>query len=184
MQAWADDLPAARETAAASLTGANAEPARALLLEADELSKALFTAQSAHLLATRVCSELSTASRWSTYDTFLGGGVASSGMKHLSIDSANPSSQELVSLLAGLRTQLQDLGAPTAYFGVQMDDSAASRDVWADDVFSDWEMHQRIGDSRKRATRLVVGLDQLIARLGERRMTVVARLDALIATGG
>jgi hypothetical protein len=102
-------------------------------------------------------------------------------MKHASIDAAGHASQDLVSLLAGLRTELQNLGAPTAYFGVQMDDRTASRDVWADNIFSDWRMHRRIDDSRERVQRLVVGLDELMANLGERRAAAMARLDALIA---
>jgi hypothetical protein len=184
VQARADDLPAAREAAVAFLPGADGELARELLVGANELAEALFAAQSARLTASRVDSELSTAAAWSTYDTFLGGGLVASAMKQDAALSAGDAAQPLVEHLATLRKELQDLGAPTAYFGVQMNDLTASFDVWWDNIFSDWSMHNRIGDAQERIAGLKVGLDELMTVLGQRRRDALQRLDALIEGGG
>ncbi|HVQ87609.1 MAG TPA: hypothetical protein VMT88_05440 [Actinomycetes bacterium] len=180
-QSRADDLAAAREAASSALTGPNAELAQAALAEANELAEALFAAQSAHLAATGVNSELSTAGKWSTYDTFFGGGMIASMMKQESVQSADDASQPLVNSLTMLRSELQDLNAPTAYFAVQTNDLTASLDVWWDNIFSDLTMARRIDDAQLRVQRLLVGLDQLAAQLGERRQAALERLDALIA---
>ncbi len=181
VQARADDLPAARETAAASLSGADGDLARGVLVEINEVAEALFAAQSARLSATRVAAELSTAAGWSTYDTFLGGGMMASAIKRDSVESAGDAARPLVGLLAQLREELQDLGAPTAYFDVQTNDLTASLDVWWDNIFSDWSMHNRIDDAQERIKRLIAGLDELMEQLGQRRREALDRLDALIA---
>ena len=184
VQETADDLPSAREAVAASLTGPDAEQASALLGEAQQLAESLFTAQSARLLASRLDSDLATAGTWSTYDTYLGGGMVSGAMKLESVDSAGDLAQALPSLLTGLRAELQDLGAPTAYFGVEVHDGTTSWDVWADSIVADWGMDQKIDAAHLRTQRLVVGLDELMARLGERHTAVIRRLDAVIEGSG
>lgn len=181
VQARADDLSAAREAAASSLSGVDGDRARAIVVEVNEIAEAVFAAQSARLSATEVVAELSTAATWSNYDTFLGGGMLASGAKRGSIESANDAAQPLVNLLAQLRKELQDLGAPTAYFGVQLNDLTASLDVWWDNIFSDWTMHNRIDDAQERIQRLIAGLDELMEQLGQRRRDALDRLDALIA---
>jgi len=184
VQARADDLPAAREAAVAALSGADGDRARGILVEANELAGALFAAQSARLAATRVGAELGTASAWSTYDTFLGGGMMVSAVKQDAIESASDAAQPLDELLVQLRKELQDLAAPTAYFGVQMGDLTASLDVWWDNIFSDWTMHKRIDDAQERIERLIAGLDELMEQLGQRRSEALAKLDALVAGSG
>jgi hypothetical protein len=184
VQALADDLPAAREAAALSMPDEEGERARALLAEAREVAEALFAAQSARLAASRVGSELSAAAAWSTYDTFLGGGLIASAIKQDSVHSAGTAAEPLVELLGELRKELQDLDAPTAYFGVQMGDLTASLDVWFDNIFSDWTMHNRIDDARERIERLIAGLDELMEKLGQRRSNVLAQLDGLLAGPG
>ena len=182
-QGRADDLPAAREAAIAALSGSEAESARGALTAANELSEALFAAQSAHLAALGVSAQLATASTYSTYDTFFGGGFTASTMKQDALHSAGDASQPLVDSLAKLRSELQDLNAPTAYFAVQTGDLTGSLDVWWDNVFSDLAMAKRINDAQDRIQRLIAGLEELEAKLGERRLTALARLDLLITSG-
>jgi hypothetical protein len=183
-QAAADALPPAREAAVAALQGPAADEAGRALAAAQELAEAIFTANSASLVAADVVSELATAEGWSTYDTFLGGGLVASGMKQDSIYRSNDKAAVLTDLLMSLRAELQALQVPTSYFAIQMNDPVASidLDLWWDNVFTDYAMAKRIDSAQDRIQRLQNGLTQLVATLGDRRNQLLAEVDALVAS--
>lgn len=183
IQAAADDLPAAREAAVEVLAEPDAHEARLALDEARELAEAIFAANRAHLAASGVDEELARAKSLSTYDTYFGGGMIASMMKHDAIDDANSKSAPLTECLLVLRKELQDLGAPTSYFAVQAHDLTATADVWFDNVFSDLAIARRITDARDRTQRLQSSLTQLATSLGEKRLVALARVDAIIGVG-
>jgi hypothetical protein len=183
-QAATDALPEAREEAIGSLTGPAADEARRLLATADELAAAIHTASRAYQVTAGVDTDLATAGRWSVYDTYLGGGMVSSGMKQDAVYAANDKAASLTELLTSLREELQALRAPTSFFAVQMNDLVASidLDMWWDNVFTDFLMHQRIDQAQDRVERLQEGLIEVAEALGEQRMALLAQVDALIST--
>jgi hypothetical protein len=177
--ALVDQLPAAREAAALSLTGAAGEQARALLAEQDEVRADLEITGRAQLLAMQTTRELGRAEGWSALDTWGGGGWVSTAIKHEHVDDANESAATLTDLLTRLRPQLQALGAPTSYFSV--DASNRTADLWFDNIVSDFASGSRIKESANRVDQLHVGLARLAETMGERHRALVKQLDSLIA---
>ena len=185
-QARADDLPSARDAAVAELTGPTAAEAQQVLAETNRIRHALAAAGRAQSLAASITESLDSAGRWSMYDTYFGGQLGASALKHEHIHSANDASAALTDELALLRTELQAMRAPTAYFSVQTNDFFASSDLWGEvwnnNLISDLAVARRISGSQDRLRRLDAGLRDLVTVLGQRLQEAVARLDALLAS--
>jgi len=181
IQAAIDGLPPAREAAVAAMTGPGAAEAKQQLAAAEELSGALAAAGRAQALVTGMEGELSSAQRWSGYDTYLGGGIMSSALKQDRIYNANDIGAALTQELTTLRKNLQDLNVPTSYFSIQSNDAIASSDVIFDNIFSDFAMSRRINDAQDRVERLKIGLVEVSTKLGNQHKAIVDHIDQLLA---
>jgi hypothetical protein len=147
------------------------------LKEADE---ALRAADAALLALDRARDRLSSASGWSTYDTFFGGGAIASAVKHERMDEAADATAEADQRLAVLRTELADVQepGPTA---PQLAIGSGTRfvDVWFDNLFTDLSVGHRIDQAQQNVgdtAALVAGVQ---ARLRARIVTAQARLAAI-----
>jgi hypothetical protein len=176
-----DGLPAARDAAVQAMTGPGAAEGAEVLGEVNKLQRMLVRIARAQSLAGDATASLDTAGRWSTYDTYLGGGIGASAVKHDYIDTANQTGVALMEELTSLRSELQDMKVPTAFFSIQDNDPVASSDTWWDNVISDIAMQRRIVEGQDRLGRLTAGLRELSTSLGERHRAAVDRLDALMA---
>jgi hypothetical protein len=113
--------------------------------EARELAEAIEAAQTARDALEALSRTLSSASGWSTYDTFFGGGVLSSAIKQSRLDDAAKEAEYADHCLLALRTELDDLG-DTPQGGWSLPNQGLTRfvDVWFDNIFTDLAVRERI----------------------------------------
>ena len=132
--------------------------------------------------------ELGSADSWSAYDTWFGGGMVSSALKHERIDGAGRLIAQAQDALVDLARELHDVQGVTglrADLGISP--TARTFDVWFDNVFSDLSVRSSIKDSVARVEAASVAvreaLQGLLVRstaLDERVADLVARRDALL----
>jgi hypothetical protein len=94
-----------------------AEERGRLTAEAREVAEALVAAEAARDALAAVRASLDSASGWSTYDPFLGGGAISSAIKHSRLDEAARQAAYADRCLLALRTELADVGSGTRRSG-------------------------------------------------------------------
>lgn len=80
-----------------------------LAAESRELTEAAHAATEAAQALSRAQASLGSASSWSTYDTFFGGGLISSAIKHSRLDDAAAAAAYADRRLAVMRTELADV---------------------------------------------------------------------------
>jgi DNA repair exonuclease SbcCD ATPase subunit len=172
------------------LIGLAAERGR-LTAELQELAEAQRAAQAAAQALAEVEGQLSSASGWSTYDTFFGGGMLASAIKHDKLDQAAQAAAHADQLLAVLRTELADVAelTPTAP-QLPLDGLTRFADIWFDNIFTDFAVRNQIMQAQDRVAqaaqmvadirhRLAAGADQATARLA----AIEAERRALLTPG-
>lgn len=87
---------------------------------------------------------LASAARWGTWDMW-GGGMIASSIKHSRIDDGLAHLQRLNMALARLRREASDVRLPVEVpRGLEAGSGARTLDLWFDNIFSDWNMQDRI----------------------------------------
>ena len=178
----ANALPALRQTArleqlrtagdplVAQVEAVDADIARVddLLRELGEADSALARADDAVREASR---RLGSAKSWGTYDTWFGGDLISSMVKHDRIDESNDSLRQVGSALATARRELADVDVDLSADPLVVDSFLKTTDIWFDNFFSDISVQGRITDH-------LGSIERLRTRLGELRTRVADRLRA------
>ena len=146
--------------------------------ELRELTEAEAAAQQAASALVAVRLELRGAAGWSTYDTFFGGGVIGSALKHGRLDAAADKAARADRCLAVLRDELADVGLPPPLSqGMRLGGLTRFADVWFDNVFTDLAVRDQI----KTAQESVSYAEQRVAGVRER---LAARTTAVRARHG
>lgn len=189
-QARAQALRASGTPQAAGLEAVLDELAEARA-EASDLAEARDAGIRAATALDGALRELGSADSWSAYDTWFGGGLVSSAMKHERIDGAGRRIAQAQDALVDLARELADVESVTglrADLGISP--TARTFDVWFDNVFSDLSVRSSIKDSVERVETAVVAVREAMQRLlvrsaalDERIAELRARRDALL-TGG
>ncbi|MEV6812047.1 hypothetical protein [Micromonospora sp. NPDC051296] len=137
--------------------------------ELREVGEALHAARAAHDALAQVRRKLDSASGWSTYDTFFGGGMVSSALKHSRLDEAAQAAARADRCLAVLRTELADvegmnLIAPRLAVG------SLTRfvDVFLDNIFTDLAVRGRIKQAVHNVDQSVQLVREVQGRLEQR----------------
>jgi hypothetical protein len=148
--------------------------------ELKEITEAQRAATSAAEALAEVDSKLGSAGSWSTYDTFFGGGLIGSAIKHSRLDDAAEAAARADRCLALLRTELADVGAADMA-APQLGITELTRfvDIVFDNIFTDLSVRSRIQDAQwsvDRCRRLVA---QIRSNLDRRAEVVRARLAEL-----
>jgi hypothetical protein len=122
---------------------------------------------------------LRSASGWSAYDTWFGGGMLASSVKHQRMDEAARAAAEADRRLAVLRTELAEVRDP-GLTAPQLAVGGGTRfaDVWLDNFFTDLAVADRIRQAQRQvddAADTVLRLrDRLTARAGQARARLAA----------
>jgi hypothetical protein len=116
-----------------------------------ELDEAIRAGRRAESELGRLSHELSTASGWSTYDTFFGGGLISSAIKHDHMDTAAAMSRSADMALAAYRRELGDVDMAGVEGSLAMSEGTRFLDMWFDNIFTDLHVRSMINDARDRA---------------------------------
>lgn len=149
--------------------------------ELHELSEAMQATDAASRALAAVQDRLSSASGWSTYDTFFGGGAISSAIKHSRLDEAAEAAAHADRCMAVLRTELADVdGADVTAPKLAVDGMTRFVDIWVDNFFTDLAVRERIDQAKAsvaQSTRLVEQVRQRLEQRKARAHDRVAQLD-------
>ena len=164
---------------------ARIESSTAQLVEVAEAARAVRSARDATSVAQK---ELGSAASWGTYDTWFGGGLLSSSIKHDHIDSANNAMARVHSALGTARKELADVSVAIAAPDLSEVGHNRTMDVWFDNIFSDLGTQSRIQDGQAHVQQLGAELARVDHRLTDLRDQLVrqqaeatAARDALVA---
>ena len=91
-------------------------------------------------------SALRSANDWSNWDTFAGGGLISSAIKHDRMDTAKAAIERAQTALARFGRELDDLGLPGMVLPTT-DGLTRGIDIWFDNIFTDLTVRDRIWSS-------------------------------------
>lgn len=145
-----------------------------------EVGEAIAAAQRAAEALGQVRTLLGSAANWSTYDTFLGGGLIGSAIKHSRMDEAAQAAARADACLLTLRTELAgvagiELTAPR----LATDGLTRFVDIWFDNIFTDLAVREGIRQAQHsvdQSSRLVADVRH---RLAERDARDRDRLAAI-----
>ena len=151
------------------LTNQQAETNEALI----EYKEAITAGKAARAAISKTLKHLDSAKGWSTYDTFFGGGLIATAMKHDAIDASERKMHELQSALERFSRELADVKGVVSGLQVERGSLIEFADYFLDDIFSEWTIHGRINDSLDK----VNGLDREIAKLIESMTRSVERME-------
>ena len=156
------------------------DPGRTL----DELRTDLHEIEEAQAAAKRVLSaahaasdKLGSAHAWGTYDTWFGGGLISSLVKHDRIDQAQELMGSVDRSLRQLRKELADIGIDQVR-GVEIGDVHKTLDIWFDNIFSDFMSQSRISEADARLEAVGDAVRRLQEELDRRRREVLDEVTA------
>ncbi len=139
-----------------------------------QLAHAKVAAKVAHQALNDAARELASADGWSTYDTFFGGGMISSTVKHDHLDAAGDRLHAAGAALRQLSTQLAEVGL-AGVGSVGVDDLTRAVDVWFDNFLTDWFVADKISEARERTAEASGAVAAATAQI----TGTVAELDAL-----
>jgi hypothetical protein len=187
-QAYADALAAKEQylTHSADPRGARllalAEQRGRQTAELNELHHASSDADAAVQALTDVQERLGTAANWSTFDTYLDHGMVANAIKHDRIDQAAQAARAADERLAGLRSDLADLGAsePTAP-GLEISAGFKFADIFFNNIFTDLAVGQQIRNAQDNVDQSLQQVSALQDRLKDQIGTVTKQLDAIDA---
>ncbi|HEV2088864.1 MAG TPA: hypothetical protein VGR21_11180 [Cryptosporangiaceae bacterium] len=148
--------------------------------ELHEVAEALQAAEAARHALTVVQDELGSASGWSTYDTFLGGGMISSSIKHSRLDKAANAAAYADQRLGVLRTELADVGGVGLTVPQLMVDGLTRfADIWLDNIFTDLAVRDQIKQAQQHVAHSLQLVGEVQRRLRQREAQAGARLAAI-----
>jgi hypothetical protein len=117
--------------------------------------------------------KVDSARSWGTYDTWFGGGLFSSLVKHDRIDQAESYMRTVDVALDRLRKELADVSMGSAAIGgVGVSDLTRTLDVWFDNFFSDLAVQSRLKDADHRLDMIGEALVAVRRALSERYQEV------------
>ena len=146
--------------------------------ELNETDEAIQAAGAAAAALSDVQEVLRSASGWSTYDTWFGGGAIASSIKHDRMDQAAQLAAVADQRLAVLRRELADVAGATFGTAPQLELGSGTRfvDVWFDNFFTDLGVADRITMAQNQVADSAAIVEQLRSRLTARAGQARSRL--------
>ncbi|ARF17374.1 hypothetical protein [Sporosarcina ureae] len=146
-----------------------------------EIGEAFEAGEKAERALVRAMKKLDSAEGISVWDTFLGGGIFVSALKYSEINSSDDHIHEAQRALRHYETELMDVqDAATDSFQVNKNDVFTFTDVFFDNIFSDWMIHTRITDGKKKLHAIMQDVRRIQDRLARKRAALdeeIRRLD-------
>jgi hypothetical protein len=117
-------------------------------------------------------STLRSADGWSTWDTFAGGGVISSVIKHDRMDQARSRIERAQTALWRFGQELDDLGLPGIVLPTA-DGLTRGVDIWFDNIFTDLSVRQRIRSSLQSVGNVFRQVAEVVQELEARQVQLI-----------
>lgn len=145
-----------------------------------ETEEAYAAGQQAAALVEQAIDLLGKAESWSTFDTFLGGGLMTDMMKYQRMDEAADLLHRADVALGNFSRELADVGI-AAIGGVQVDGMTRTFDVFFDNIFSDLAVRSRIQDAGRQAETAGQAVRQALQQLEKTSRDIASQLSELDA---
>ncbi len=150
---------------------------------AEDRLRELVEASSAVAVATDAVREaerrLISAKDWGTYDTWFGGGIISSSIKHDRIDGAKAALGSVQRAVDVAHKELGDVAMALRSTGIERTEDWRAFDIWFDNFWSDWATQNRIIDSLQGVQRLSAELGSVAVRLTQARTSTQQELSTI-----
>lgn len=143
-----------------------------------ELDEAIYAGKAADRSLSQALKKLKDAHGMSTWDTFLGGGMIVTMMKHDDLDKSESALHEAQLNLQRFEAELTDVqqGVTEGLF-VERGSFVTFADYFFDDIFSEWSIHNRINDSITKVEETQSKLARVIGNLQMQRGQVEQGLE-------
>lgn len=131
-----------------------------------EIYEAIEAGQAAKRTLVEAASELNKAHDYSTWDTFLGGGVYATHIKHEKLRVSNTYLHKSQRDLQKFQNELLDLkGIEFRSLNVDVDGFVTFSDYFFDDVFSAWSVHSKLNTSRQQVRQVIDDISNALLKL-------------------
>ncbi|MET0787325.1 MAG: hypothetical protein ABWY25_11540 [Paenisporosarcina sp.] len=145
-----------------------------MLKEIDEAQSAGTIAKS---LLSNAISQLDSAKSYSTWDTFLGGGMIVTAMKHNAIDDSEDTIHRAQLALQRFQREMTDVRAlEVSAFAVERGDFIKVADYFFDDIFSEWTIHSRIKKSQGNLQNTSINVSKVLHSLNDKKRLLLGEL--------
>jgi hypothetical protein len=119
-------------------------------------------------------SALRSAEGWSDWDTFAGGGLISSSLKHDRMDRASECIQTAQAALVAFGRELDDLGLPGMSLPTT-DGLTRGLDIWFDNIFTDLGVRGRIKSSLQSVQEVFGQVSEVVQQLEVRQCDLASQ---------
>lgn len=133
-----------------------------------ELDEALAAGHEARGALVEAQERLGKAGGWSTWDTFAGGGMLSSMLKHGELDRATQHLDRAAAALQRFSRELTDVELPGVDAPV-VDGLSRGLDIWFDNFLTDMMVGDRIARARSQVDEALEQVEATLTRLAELR---------------
>jgi len=128
----------------------------------------------------QAAASLHSASGYSTWDTFFGGGLIATHLKHDALDKTESYLHNAQIALQRFHNELLDVqDMSTNSLQVETDGFVKFADYFFDDIFSAWSVHSKISTAREQVSRVQDDVHNTIRRLHEKHNKALEYLEAL-----
>lgn len=133
-----------------------------------EIIEAITAGDEAKIALRRALKSLEGAKDYSTWDTFLGGGIIATSLKHSKLDESEDAIHAAQRSLQKFHTELLDIQQiKVNNLSVERDSFVTFADYVFDDIFSAWSTHSKINNSIGRLNQTLRDLASISAQLQE-----------------
>lgn len=131
-----------------------------------EITEAISAGHEAKIALRRALKSLEGAKDYSTWDTFLGGGIIATSLKHSKLDESENAIHAAQRSLQKFQTELLDIQQINAEnLSVERDSFVTFADYIFDDIFSAWSTHSKINNSIDHINETISGLEHTTVQL-------------------
>lgn len=129
----------------------------------------------------QAAASLHSASGYSTWDTFFGGGLIATHLKHDALDQSENYLHSAQIALQRFHNELLDVHEmSTKSLHVETDGFVKFADYFFDDIFSAWSVHSKISTAREQVSRVQDDVHNTIWRLQDKHNKAVSYLQTII----
>ncbi len=145
-----------------------------------EVQEAIDAGEIAKRALVEAASELNTAKDYSTWDTFLGGGVFATHLKHEKLRVSNTYLHKAQRELQKFQNELLDLkGIEYRNLNVDVDGFVTFADYFFDDIFSAWSIHSKLNKSRQQVSLVIDDISNALLKLKSQYEITEAKLKGI-----
>lgn len=134
-----------------------------------EIHEAIAAGKEAQRKLTEAAQALHKAKNYSTWDTFLGGGLIATALKHDKLDKSNSFLHSAQIALQRFQNELLDIQEMKhGTLEIDTDGFVKFADYFFDDIFSEWSIHSKISTAIDQITRVLDDVSNTLLELNRK----------------